>query len=48
MLRAAEYIGFVLLGLMVLYAELRLSRYRREREEARIDVMRRALERERS
>jgi len=46
MLRAAEYIGLVLLGLAVLYAEIRIGRYRREREEARIDVMRRALERE--
>jgi hypothetical protein len=48
MLKTAEHIGFVLLALAVLYAELRIGRYRREQEEARIDVMRRALERERS
>lgn len=39
-------VGMLQLGIATLYAEIRIGRYRREKEEARIDVMRRAIERE--
>lgn len=38
-------VGLILLGLAVLYAEVRLERYRTDQREARVDVEERAIRR---